>query len=107
MGAALLAFQCRLALYGWSKPYRVRAPAARAVGHPSVHGEAMTAHPDYRISYEIYALVSGERVILHGAIPDRRQANRLLADELRLLKQQRYAPEVTDIGLTRNEVTSG
>ena len=63
--------------------------------------------PEYRISYEIYALVSGERVILHGAIPDRRQANRLLADELQLLKQGRYAPEVSAIGLTRNEVTSG
>ena len=67
----------------------------------------MPTASEYRISYEIYALVSGERVILHGAIPDRRQANRLLADELRLLKQSRYAPEVTDIGLTRNEVTSG
>ena len=67
----------------------------------------MTANPEYRINYEIYALVSGERVILHGAIPTRREANRLLADELRLLKQGRYAPEVAEIGLTRNEVTSG
>jgi hypothetical protein len=67
----------------------------------------MSAQPEFHISYEVWALVSGERVILHGAIPDRRQANRLLADELRLLKQSRYAPEVTDIGLTRNEVTSG
>ena len=69
----------------------------------------MTAHPDYRISYEIYALVSGERVILHGAIPDRRQANRLLADERRVwaMLNGPYGPSVSAIGLTRNEVTNG
>jgi hypothetical protein len=53
---------------------------------------------DYNVNYEVYALVSGERVTLHST-PDRRMANKLLADEHRLLKQGRYAPEVTDVGL--------
>ncbi|MCE3256984.1 MAG: hypothetical protein K0Q64_1067 [Nitrobacter vulgaris] len=63
----------------------------------------MPTEPEYRISYEIYAMVSGERVILHGGIFPKFDAMKLLRDEQRLLSQGRYAPEVSEIGWSRVE----